>query len=162
MRSYRPIRGLTMFAHQLSFRCKTGSGIRSMNAINNHKNDSNKRHELDAFERGHITVMMAAVISIAIMLIGIVATIGSIGVSHARADNAADFGALAAAATKYGLNSFSGQPCEAARVTVEQNGAHMESCTAFGADYRIVVRIDTVGVQFLPAIYGYARAGPQN
>lgn len=114
------------------------------------------------YERGQITVVMAAIIGIIALLMTYIAAISSIALSHAYADNAADFAALAAAATEYGFTAYPGTPCEAARKAAHENKARLHTCILIAGDYRVSVRVDTAGIGFLPAIDGHARAGPKN
>ena len=91
-------------------------------------------------ERGNVSVLLTAVVVVAILLCAALAGLGSAAAQKARANNAADAAALAAAG---GLASgrTPTQACARARRIAVANGARLLSCQSAGTNARVVVAI---------------------
>ncbi|MCU1456645.1 MAG: hypothetical protein JWL73_737 [Actinomycetia bacterium] len=92
-------------------------------------------------EAGSATVLLAGVVALgAVLLLGL-ARLGGAAAVRARADTAAEVGALAAA-DQIALGMTAGSACAAARSTVERNGAELLACAASanGARIRVLQR----------------------
>jgi secretion/DNA translocation related TadE-like protein len=89
-------------------------------------------------QRGSVTVMMVAAIALAaVMMVG-VARVGGAAGRRARADNAADAAALAAA-DQLALGQGAHAAVGAARSTAEANGARLTSCECDGTAAEVAV-----------------------
>jgi len=78
-------------------------------------------------ERGNVTVLVIAVVVVAVLLATAVARLGSAVAEKARANNAADASALAAAGALASGSSPAGA-CLTARRTATDNGAQLLTC----------------------------------
>ena len=101
------------------------------------------KHRLLIDDHGYATIV-AAVVSLAVVVAGIVSTV----VNSHRAQAAADLSAVAAATALYAGND----PCGTARITAELNQARVLSCQ--------VIDVDTVVTAKVGRAEATARAGP--
>ena len=93
-------------------------------------------------ERGASTVVIAAILGVAIVACLGAARLGTGAVARARADAAADAAALAAA-DMLALGRGSGAAVTAARETASANGGTLTSCRCSGNVATVRVRVPT-------------------
>ena len=79
--------------------------------------------------RGNVSVLVAAVVVVAMLLCTSVARLGGAAAQKSRANSAADASALAAA-DRLALGQSSAQACTVARRTATDNGARLLTCRA--------------------------------
>lgn len=105
-------------------------------------------------DRGSATIWVLGT-GLAVVLVGAALALVAAGVlARHRAENAADFGALAAA-----VRLFDGaDPCAAASAIVHANGARLVACRIEGTDVVVTAEVDTT----LGTAKGVARAGRAN
>jgi secretion/DNA translocation related TadE-like protein len=101
-------------------------------------------------ERGNVTVLVAAVVVVAIILCAALAHFGTAVAEKARAENAADAAALAAA-DGLALGRSMSEACSEASSTAIDNGARLLTCRSRSAS-RVVTAEVIVAI-------GEARAG---
>ena len=122
---------------------------------------------LHAEERGSGTVVAVGIIAVLVIMLGLVAVLGSVAAASIRATAAADLAALAAADTARGLNT--GDPCTVAQQVAARHGVRLEACTVGGespteATVSVAQEVDVVLLSdWLPGemtAYRSSRAGP--
>jgi secretion/DNA translocation related TadE-like protein len=91
-------------------------------------------------DHGNVSVLLTAVVVVAIMLCAAIAGLGSAAAEKARANNAADAAALAAAGG-LALGRTPAEACAMARSTAVDNGARLLTCHCADAIARIVVEL---------------------
>jgi secretion/DNA translocation related TadE-like protein len=91
-------------------------------------------------QRGNVTVLVTAVIVVAVLLATAVARVGSAVAEKARANTAADASALAAAGA-LASGSSPASACLSARRTAVDNGARLLTCQWDGAAAVVTVAI---------------------
>jgi secretion/DNA translocation related TadE-like protein len=96
-------------------------------------------------ERGNVTVLVTAVVVIAIILSAALAHFGSAVVEKARAENAADAAALAAA-DGLALGRATSEACSEAARTATDNGARLLTCRSRGSASRVMIAEVTVAI----------------
>ena len=87
--------------------------------------------------RGNVTVLVAAVIVVAVLLCTAVARLGTAAAERSRANNAADASALAAA-DRLALGRSPAEACAVARRTAADNGARLLTCRCGSAAGEVV------------------------
>lgn len=92
-------------------------------------------------ERGNVTVLVAAVLVIAVLLCTAVARLAGAAREKARAENAADAAALAAA-DGMALGDTVVRACARAHDTAAENGARLLSCTNRNSGMQVRVQLD--------------------
>lgn len=97
-------------------------------------------------ERGNVTVLLTAVLVVAVLLCTSVARLAAAAREKARAENAADAGALAAA-DAMALGGTVGQACTRARQTATENHARLLSCANRNSGMQVVVELDRARAQ---------------
>src|SRR3954469_21418118 len=102
-------------------------------------------------ERGSVTVLMVAGVALAAVLIVGVARVGGAAARRARADNAADAAALAAA-DALALGKGTSAAVHDAVSTAAANGARLVRCECEGTAAEVVVVVEP------GAVHGRARA----
>ncbi|NMN00578.1 TadE-like protein [Bifidobacterium sp. DSM 109958] len=107
-------------------------------------------------DRGSGTVLGAALIMVAAVLLCIVAAVGQVMACRLRAQGAADVAALAVASARYEGRDG---PCAEAERIVAAHGFRLDGCLLDGADAQVTVSADT-GVPLAGAVTARARAGP--
>jgi secretion/DNA translocation related TadE-like protein len=95
-------------------------------------------------ERGAVTVLMLAVLVIGLVLTMGAARLGGALVGRARAESAADAAALAAA-DRLALGDGAGAARAAAADTATSNDARLVSCDCSGTTAEVVVEVDVPG-----------------
>lgn len=122
---------------------------------------------LHSQERGSGTVVAVGIIAVLIILLGLVAVLGSVAAASNRATAAADLAALAAADTARGLNT--GDPCTVAQEVTGRHEVRLEDCTVGGefpteVTVSVAVEVDVVVLSdLLPGemtLRRSSRAGP--
>jgi secretion/DNA translocation related TadE-like protein len=90
-------------------------------------------------DRGSATVLLLGLLALGCVLVLGLARLGGAAVTRARADTAAEVGALAAA-DQVALGRSAGAACAVAGATVGRNGARLVSCiaTSGGVSIRVV------------------------
>ena len=91
-------------------------------------------------EQGNVSILLAAVIVVAILLCAAIAGLGSAAADKARANNAADAAALAAAGG-IARGRTQSEACALARTTALENGARLLTCHGADATAWVVVGI---------------------
>jgi secretion/DNA translocation related TadE-like protein len=92
-------------------------------------------------ERGNVTVLLTAVLVVAVLLCTAVARLAGAASEKARAENAADAAALAAA-DGMALGDVVVHACERARQTAAENGARLLSCADRNSGMQVSVQLD--------------------
>jgi secretion/DNA translocation related TadE-like protein len=109
-------------------------------------------------ERGAVSVLAVAVVVVGIVLTMGAARLGGALVGRARAETAADAAALAAA-DALALGHGSNQAESDARATAARNDARLVSCACAGTRAEVVVEVDVSGLGVLGGVArGRARA----
>ena len=106
-------------------------------------------------ERGSGTVLLLALVAVALVAAALLGLLASAQLARGRAQTAADLGALAGAAGM--LAGRSGDPCAAVGEVVRRNGARLAACTDEGAG---VVTVRVVVARAGGSATASARAGP--
>jgi secretion/DNA translocation related TadE-like protein len=91
-------------------------------------------------EGGNVSVLLTAVIVVAILLCGAIAALGGAVAQKSRANNAAD-GAALAAANGLALGHLPVVACAAARRTAADNGARLLTCACGRGSADVTVAI---------------------
>jgi secretion/DNA translocation related TadE-like protein len=94
-----------------------------------------------AAERGNVSVLLAAVLVVAVLLCTALARVAGAAREKARAENAADAAALAAA-DGMALGDTVGRACARAGETAIDNGARLLSCRNRDSGMQVRVRLD--------------------
>jgi secretion/DNA translocation related TadE-like protein len=94
-----------------------------------------------ADERGNVTVLLAAVLVVAVLLCTAVARLAGAAREKARAENAADAAALAAA-DGMALGDTAAGACARATRTAADNGARLVSCAEHNSGMQVIVHLD--------------------
>ena len=92
-------------------------------------------------ERGNVSVLLAAVLVVAVLLCTAVARLAGAAREKARAENAADAAALAAA-DGMALGDTVARACARAGRTAADNGAQLLSCADRNSGMQVTVRLD--------------------
>jgi len=92
-------------------------------------------------QRGNVTVLLAAVLVVAVLLCTAVGRLATAAREKARAENAADASALAAA-DGMALGDTAVHACARARQTAADNDAHLLSCANRNSGMQVVVQLD--------------------
>ena len=92
-------------------------------------------------ELGSVTVLIAAVLVVAILLCTAVARLAGAAREKARAENAADAAALAAA-DGMALGENVARACARASATAVENGARLLSCADRNSGMQVTVQLD--------------------
>ncbi|GAA1869061.1 hypothetical protein GCM10009715_15260 [Paeniglutamicibacter psychrophenolicus] len=118
----------------------------------------------DRRQRGSGTVLMLAVVCVAVLGLAAVLMFSAVSNAGAKAGTAADLAALAAADAARQL--LPGDPCAVAAATAAANDATLDGCTRQGPGGQIVtvrVQVPVSPVGWLPPLtraHSVARAGP--
>lgn len=107
-------------------------------------------------DRGSGTVLVLALVAVALVVAAMLGLLGSAQLGRGRAQTAADLGALAGASRLLAGGS-PGDPCPVAAEVVRRNGARLTSCTDEGAGV-VTVRVVVRGAA--GSATASARAGP--
>lgn len=120
----------------------------------------NRAHPLQRSDRGSMTIVGAALILLAAVLLCAIAAIGHLLLCRSRARTAAE-GAAIAVATAW--DEGRADPCSAAADALEPYGdVALTACdVAASGDATVTVSART-GIPFVPEVLGKSRAGPQN
>jgi secretion/DNA translocation related TadE-like protein len=94
-----------------------------------------------AGERGNVTVLLAALLVVALLLCTAVARLAGAAREKARAENAADAAALAAA-DGMALGDTVAHACARAKQTAAENGARLLSCADANSGMQVSVQLD--------------------
>lgn len=109
-------------------------------------------------ECGSGTVLVLAVVGVALVFFSAVAVLASAQLASVRARSAADLAALAAAGTVARAEPSAG--CEAAAAVALANGGRLVACRSLpGGDFEVTVKVDPADSP-LGAATARARAGP--
>lgn len=108
-----------------------------------------------AADRGSGSVLVIALVAVSVVLAGVVGLMAGVQTARARAQAAADLGALAGA---HRLLVGAGDACARAREVVERNGATLVRCEEVGAG---AVAVRTVVPSPVGGAAAAARAGPR-
>lgn len=120
-------------------------------------------------DEGSGTVLVIALLAVALVLAAAVGTLGGAQVARGRAQAAADLAALAAAdvvAVPPGVSATAAalraaDPCARAVVTAERNGARVTSCVPGpGGVVAVTVTVDAGSGPLATTAAARARAGP--
>jgi secretion/DNA translocation related TadE-like protein len=110
-------------------------------------------------DRGSVSVLLLAVVGLALMAAVAVSSVGCALIARHRAESAADLAALAAADVLVGRSV--GDPCEAAGRVAGRVGAAVTSCTVTSATAAVAVTVQADGpAQWLGGARARAVAGP--
>ena len=96
-------------------------------------------------ERGAASVLMVALLAVAIVVCLAAARVGTAAIASAKADAAADAAALAAA-DMLALGRGSTAAASAARETASANGARLMRCACQGPFVTVSVRVSVAGL----------------
>ncbi|WP_081738522.1 Rv3654c family TadE-like protein [Bifidobacterium moukalabense] len=107
-------------------------------------------------DEGSGTVSGIALITVAAVMLGVVAAAGNLLICLHRAQYVADLAAVAAATA---LREGSATPCEAASRTTHGNDGELQSCAILGEDVQVTVGVGTK-VPFASQVSKSSRAGP--
>lgn len=110
-------------------------------------------------DRGAGTVLVLALVAVAMVCLAATGAVGAAAVAGARAASAADLAALAGADVL--LGRAPGQPCAAAEVVAGADGARVTACTVTGTQVGGVEVTTAVAVEVVldaPVLGGVARA----
>jgi secretion/DNA translocation related TadE-like protein len=97
-------------------------------------------------ERGNVSVLLAAVLVVAVLLCTSLARLAGAAREKARAENAADAAALAAA-DGMALGDTVAHACARAGQTAVDNGARLLTCTDRNSGMQVIVRLDRADAQ---------------
>ena len=112
-------------------------------------------------ERGNVSVLLAAVLVVAVLLCTAVARLAGAAREKARAENAADAAALAAA-DGMALGDTVGRACARAGQTAADNGARLLSCTNRNSGIQVSVRLDRAYAEARAEFEGFEAFAAQN
>ena len=101
---------------------------------------------MTADERGNVTVLLAAVLVVAVLLCTAVARLAGAAREKAWAENAADAAALAAA-DGMALGDSVGDACARASRTAAENEARLLSCANRDSGMQVTVQLDRARAQ---------------
>lgn len=107
-------------------------------------------------ERGVAVIVVLGLVSLLVLLGLVSGGVVALVVAHRRVQAAADLAALAGAeAVRSG-----GDPCGAATVVAERNGANADACRIDGPDVTVTVRIELPRLLGDRVVRAVSRAGP--
>jgi secretion/DNA translocation related TadE-like protein len=104
-------------------------------------------------DRGSGSILAVSILAAMVTAVGVLLPTTAVAVGRARASNASDAAALAAADVASGL--LPGSPCEAAEVVAAANGATLSACSVDGTTVTVEA---SVGAGIL-VVHGVSTAG---